>query len=256
MPSTELATIEPGGFVALTTEGADVKEIIDELLGGEALSERDLPKVKIPSGGATTWEVPGPMGLEPAKELRGILVHFKHVRGYWPDEQATGTPPACHSQGPDHSAIGIGTPGGECKTCPLAQFGSDPKNGRGQACSKRELWFLLQEGTYLPLVLSMSPASLQNAGAYRKTTLANAGIRMTSVVTALTLEADTSPDGDKYARVVPKIGGRLTPEEAKAAQEYAASFRPSFDAAASAMAAEGADEVPWADGPEAEPVAA
>lgn len=236
--STDIAVIEAGGYLALNHAGGEIGEIITELLGGQELTERDLPRVKIPTGGSTTWEIPGPGGMEPAKELSGILVHFKFVRAYWPSTAATGTPPACHAEGPELVAVGVGEPGGACKTCPYNEYGSEPKQKRGKACKERELWFMLQPSTFLPLVVSLSPMSLQAAGAYRKTTLAGIGVRTTSVVTAITLEADTNPEGEKFARAVPRMAGMLDPQEAEKAREYAIQFRPAFDAAAQAIASE------------------
>lgn len=241
MTSTDITIAEPGGYVALTHDTTEVAEILAENLGGEQLTERDLLRVKIPTGGSVTWEIPGPAGVTPSKELTGILVHFKFVRGYWPEDSKTGSPPACHAEGPDTTAIGIGDPGGPCKTCRYHEFGSEPKNGRGRACKDRELWFMLQPGTFLPVVVSMSPMSLKAAGEYRKGALGAAGIRTTSVITAITLEADTNDEGDKFARAVPRLAEMLSPEEAEAARKYAVQFRPMFDAAARQMATEGAD---------------
>lgn len=241
MTSTDLTVQTAGSYLALNHGGEEAKEIITELLGGQDLTERDLPRVKMPSGGSTTWEVPSLGGTEPAKELTGILVHFKFVRGYWPAEERTGTPPTCSAEGPERTAVGTGDPGGPCITCPYNAYGSDPKAGRGKACKERELWFLLQPESFLPLVVALSPMSLRAAADYRIKTLGAAMMRPTNVVTGIKLEADKNPEGDAFARAVPRVVARLEPEEAQAAREYAMQFRPDFDRAAEAMAAEGSD---------------
>ena len=233
---TELARIEPGGYVALNEDPAGIKAIIDENLGGQELGEFDLPRIKVPSGGGRTWEIPSLSGVEPAKTLEGIVVHFKLTRAYWPASQANGTPPACRS---DNGIIGVGEPGGQCKTCPLSQFGTavDDKTGdlrNGQACNAKEIWFMLRPGGWLPVVVALPATSLKAAKQYRVGTLGSSGMRLPSVVTAIDLEPMRNNDGD-YAIAKPRVAGILDPEEAKAALAYAAELRPQFDAAAAAI---------------------
>lgn len=238
MASTDLATIEPGGYLALNHTPKEVGEIIADNLGGEQLTEFDLARVKVPSGGGTTWEVPTLGGLEPTKTLTGVLVHFKRTRAYWAPDADSGTPPQCRSEGPDLTAIGVGDPGGPCISCPYAQYGTaiDDKGNPapGQACNSKEIWFLLREGDYLPIVLPLPATSLKAAGAYRKRTLGGVGIRYSSVVTSITLAATKNAKGDSYAVIAPTVAGVLSPEEAERAKAYGDELRPLFDAAAAA----------------------
>ena len=239
--STALAVVEPGGYLALQQTPDEVAEIIADNLGGQDLTEMDLARVKVPSGGATTWEVPSLGGMEPSKTIQGIVVHFKLTRAYWSPDSETGTPPTCRSA---DAIVGIGTPGGACKTCPLAEYGTalDDKGNPapGQACNAKEIWFMLRPGSYLPIVVSLPATSLKPAKAYRVGQLASAGIRLPSVVTEITLRAERNSKGDSYAIVEPKVAGMLDPEEAQRALAYAAQMRPMFDAAAAAINAEGA----------------
>lgn len=243
MATTDIAVIDKGGYLALNHDTEEVIEIVEENLGGQLLSARDLLRVKMPSGGSTTWEVPGPAGPQPTKDLQGILIHFKFVRGYWVPGATKGVPPSCSAEGPEQLAVGIGTPGGACKTCPFNVFGSEVKDngkpGRGKACKERELWFLLQPSMLLPIALSLSPMSLKAAREYRTGTLGSSGIRTHSVVTSITLKANSNPDGDDYAQIVPTMVGALDPEEAAATKEYAARLKPMLDAVATTIAAEG-----------------
>jgi hypothetical protein len=237
-PSTDL-TVPEGQYLALSQDPVEIEEIIAENLGGQEITEFDLPKVKVPSGGGTTWELPP--NAEPSKVLSGIVVYFKLTRQYWDPKAGSGTPPQCRSSG---GIIGIGTPGGDCRTCPLAQFGTavDEKTGElgpGQACNAKEVWFLLRPGgSYLPTVVALPATSMKAAKAYRITDLGSVGIRLSSVVTEITLVEDRNAKGDKYSRVVPVIGARLSDEEARNAAAYARRLRPIFDATAEAMAAE------------------
>jgi len=52
-----------------------------------------------------------------------------------------------------------------------------------------------------------------------------------TVVTTIGLEQDKSAGGDKFSRIVPKLGARLDPEAAERAAQYADAMRPTFEAA-------------------------
>jgi hypothetical protein len=214
--------VTTGGFLALNHEPDQVRDVVQANLGGQEISPFDLARVRIPGSGGTTWEVPSIEGNIPAKEISGIVVSFRLVRGYWPGEFKGSEPPQCSS---DDNRVGIGDPGGDCATCPLAEFGSDLKSGRGQACKQMEQWFVLTADQLLPIVLSLPPQSLAPARKYRLN-LASAMLRLDQVVTKLTLDTDTNPDGVKYAYAVPTLGGRLDPDEAKRALEYTRMLRP------------------------------
>lgn len=233
--STELAPIKPGGFVALNHAGAETREIIEELCGGQELTERHLPRAKNPSGGATQWQIPGPAGLESVGEITGILVAFKFVRARWRDKDENGMkvalgaePPRCSSVGPESRAVGTGDPGGPCRTCPLSVFGS-AENGRGKECKEREVWFMLREGSFMPLVVQMPAMSLGAVQEYRMGTLASIGVRATSVMTSINLAPESNSEGD-FAVAVPRMVGMLDPDEAAQAREYGAQFSTAFDA--------------------------
>ncbi len=246
--STALAIIKPGGYLALNhslDEMGDMLDVLAENLGGESLTARDLPRIGIPAAGGLAWEIPTADGdIEPSKTLAGIIVHFERTHSYWPPSQDSGTPPVCSSVGPSFKAVGIGDPGGPCRTCPLNQFGTkvrpDGREAAGKACTERENWFLMVPDRPLPIVLSLSPASLGAAKDYRVKTLGSVGKRMSSVVTSITLANDTNDTGDKYSYIVPTIAGNLSPDEANKAREYAMGLRPVFAATSAAVAAEAA----------------
>lgn len=239
MASTEIATIEPGGYLALNHDIGDIQAIVADNLAGQDVGEFDLPRVGMPAGGATVWQVPTLGGPQNVEELSGILVYTKQTRSYWSNDQDTGEPPLCSS--PD-SIIGVGTPGGDCRTCPLSQFGSkiNEKTGepdKGQACTQRAVWFLLREEGFLPIVVSLSPTSLKAAKQYMLA-LAGAGIRFNEVVTTIGLEQDRNAGGDKYSRAVPTLGAKLDPETATRARAYADLLKPIFDRTAQAVTTE------------------
>src|SRR5262245_14820000 len=149
MPEKLPAKIESYTVVQMTTE--ELSETIIENLSGTQLSRMDLDTVRIPSGGGTSWTVPGLDGEETVKVLRGVIVHQTVARGYWETsfEDQSGAPPTCYS---NDGKVGIGTPGGDCASCKFNQWGTDRRGGKGKACRELRLLFILQVGSVLPFV--------------------------------------------------------------------------------------------------------
>lgn len=230
MASTDIAVIEPGGFLALNHTVEEVKDIVEANLAGQEVSEFSLRRVGVPAGGATRWEIDDGLGnTESVEELSGIIVVKRNTRAYWEGEFTGGNePPQCSSR---DSVVGVGDPGGECRTCQFAQFGSakDGK-GRAQACKQMAQWFLLTEGDLLPMVVTLPPGSLKAAGDYL-IALSSAVLRFDQVVTSLSLEKTKNADGIDFARVKPRLAGKLDEEAAKRAAEYGDMLRPIFDRA-------------------------
>lgn len=224
MPSTDLVTIDTAGYPALTYQPQELAEILRDTVGPDGLDTFDLPRITMPPGGMTRWEVPAPGGSEAREELTGIVMHYKLTRAYWPDADTVGQPPTCSSH---DSIVGIGDPGGECRTCPWSQFGSDGR--RGQACKMSEVWFLFVEGALLPFVLALPPSSLRAAKAYRVGELAAFGKRPSDVLTAVTLEKKQTPEGQAFSVAKPRIAQLLDEQTAAGVRERAEVFRPLLD---------------------------
>lgn len=254
MATTDLTTIEPGGFLALTSSIDDVRAFIDANLAGQDINEFDLTRITVPSGKATKYrfEIPTLEGSEAVDEIQGIIVFQKQTRAYWPlsiEDGGGNIPPSCSS--PD-AKIGYGKfwatredpdPDGEprqqaCAQCPQSQFGSD--GARGQACSQNGQLFLLMETGFLPAVVQVPPTSLGSVKKYMLA-LANAGVRFDQVLTVLALEKKANAGGIEYAQIVPRLGGRLDPDTAQRARAYGEALRPTFEAAAAAAAPATAD---------------
>lgn len=212
-------------YQVMTFDKKELMEVIQENLQGVALSPSDLDVIKVPGGGATMWTVPTLDGEEDVKELTGVVVHWQNRRGYWSqsiEETGGGTPPDCSSEDGIH---GIGTPGGECAKCPLAEFGSG-KNG-GQACKQNILLFLLTEGDVLPKVVKVPPTSISGIRKYF-IRLAGKGIRYYGVQTTLTLVKEKNDSGINYAKIEPKVASVLTKEQMKFFKDYAESIKPAL----------------------------
>jgi hypothetical protein len=239
MASTEIATVDSGAYLALNHDPSELREILQANLGATELTERNLPRVKVPTGGGTTWSIPGPFGDEMSKDLTGVLVYFKRTRAYWTSKKLSGEPPACVSE---DGIRGIGSPGGACRACPMNVFGSAAKlagadaGAKGKACKEREVWFLLRAGGFLPVVLSLPSMSLRDAEGYR-INLSSGGVPLEAVETTVTLRQETGADGP-FAIAVPKFSAQLSPDDRARARAYAADMRPQFEAVVAAMATE------------------
>lgn len=197
-------------------------------IGSGGITPFDLDRVRVPAGGGTTFEIPGLDGVAEAKTLEGVIVHWRSPRGYWResfDATGGGTPPDCSS---DDGITGVGDPGGECGSCPLARFGSSEK-GRGQACRQMRLLFMVREGDRLPIVVVVPPSSLKEVGRYFLR-LAGNSVPYYAATTRLELRKTKNKDGIGYSEIVPSIGARLTQEETSRILDYAKGLAPVFAA--------------------------
>ena len=227
---------------AIMRQDIDIKEVIENNLGGEQLSALDLERVKIPGSGGTTWEVPKFGGIDEIKELNVLIIYNAVNRTYWevPYGEGGPTPPDCFSE---DAVNGIGNPecpsaSGKCKDCPMAKFGT-AKGGKGdgQACSKKRTFFFLREGNILPMTLNAAPASLKNALQYL-IGLTSAGMEPHHVVTRLTLEKDKSRTGSvEYSKVIfTPLKDSIPAEQIPAINEYVANITPFLKKTAKEMA--------------------
>lgn len=220
--SNELVKLE--NYAALQMNALELKEVLQENLGGEAISAFELDRVKVPSGGGTTWEVPTLEGVEDAKAIEGVVIYFKNQNAYWKEKyDGQNNPPNCVS---NDGMVGIGTPGGDCAVCPLNAFGSE---GKGKACKNMRPLFVLREGDVLPLVLTLPPTSLKDARKYFLR-LASKGIPYYGVITEITLDKDKNENGITYSKAKLSLKGRLDPDTVKKLKAFQDSLKPALDA--------------------------
>lgn len=175
-----------------------LQSILEENTGGQGINLFAVNRVKMPTGGATIWQMPDEDGA-PAKTIDGIIVYQHFVRAYWEGDSPTaGTPPQCSS--PD-GVTGYGDPGGECHACPLSKFGSRAGGKRGQACKLGRRLYILQPDGLFPLILSLPPMSLGNASTFFLR-LAEKELVYRHVVVSISLEKAQNAGGQPYARAV------------------------------------------------------
>lgn len=212
MAKEDKALVAAGGesnYPALAGSSTTVMATIEENLGGRALTAADLMRVKVPSGGGAAWDLGD--DEDPTKTLNAVVIHSRNIRACWEAEFTGGNnPPDCSS---DDGKTGYGTPGGACRDCVNAQFGS---KGRGQKCKQMQQLFLLLPGFFLPVILNVPPTSLKNYSNYA-IKLGSRGLSISGVVTELTLEKDKSGDGIEYSKIRLKKIANLPPEQAAVA---------------------------------------
>jgi hypothetical protein len=221
--------IVPVEFTALADTGG--KFSMSEVLKTnfpKGVTPSDLDRIKVPAGGATSWEITTLKGEESVKSIEGIILVADDNRMYY-DGPYTGEnePPTCFS--PD-GEIGFGDPGGECKVCPLAQWGS-ADNGSGQACSLRKNMLILRPDSMLPVIISAPPGSIKSITDYLKR-ITGAGLPHYAVVSSLKLSKKKSGEGIQYAAIEPEFVRELADEEIAKVLEYRQQIAPAFQAAA------------------------
>ena len=214
----ELAKQETS-FMVLENAPAAI-EALRANLEGEALSPMDLDRVVMPAGGGVTWCIPTLEGDETTQEIIGVIVGVQNCRAYWAGDFAGGgDPPDCVSE---DNVTGVGEPGGVCKFCPMAEFGSDSR-GKGQACKQIKRLFMLRPGSMLPLVVTLPPTSIRPATRYLLR-LAGVGLKYQAAVTRITLEKTKNSEGIAYSTAVFALAGKLDPGQSQVMEDYAKSM--------------------------------
>jgi hypothetical protein len=208
--NTELAVQTQSGYLALANPEA--LNFADEMNGLDISPE----KIKIPSGGGLTFEVPGEDGEpEPVKEINGVIIYHHPVYMRYETKYTGGSnPPDCGSFDGKTGSDAKGSH--DCKTCPYNQFGTD-ENG-AKACKNRRRIYILREGECFPLMLSLPPASLKSFTKYLKFLLTK-NRPSNSVVTRFSLKSATSGNMT-YSQAVFSVDRALTAEEYAAIQPY------------------------------------
>ena len=217
--SKEVAHSKISEYAALSAPAERMSQILSNNLGGASIRPFDLDRVKVPAGGATSWEVPSLKGPEPTRELVGIILAARDSKQYWHKRADDGgsSPPDCVST---DLINGVGDPGGPCQVCAFNQFGSAVNEKgqatKGKACKDTKLMLFIRPGDVLPLVISAPATSLNSAKKYFLR-LAQSQLMFQNVVTKLTLKQEKSAGGVAYAEIEFTYVRDLTPEESSRA---------------------------------------
>lgn len=189
----------------------------------------DFPRVKIPSGGAVSFEVPGddPESPDSVKAIEGIILYNHGASAYWPEgaEYDDNVPPLCSSV---DGKTGIGDPGGACAVCELNRYGTgvDAKGNptKGKACKNMRHLYILRSGEYLPILLSLPPTSLRPFNDFMNMAFITRRRPTWSAIVQISLkrvENGSSPYSVASFRKV----GNITGEQLAQVKQYAESFR-------------------------------
>ena len=243
-----LTIIDPSTYAIATPDALEFMADID------APSFDELPLIKVPAGGGTSWELPNG---EPAKEFQGIILDRQETRGYWIssfEETGGGSPPDCSSldnrhgngmyDGTHFNAEGdLLNPGGLCQVngvarCPMAQWGSG--KGNAQACRLITRVPILLPDALLPAILRLPPSSYGKndqdgiAAGVRKYEVnqVSLGRRLWQVITAVSLVKDTSAGNHEYSAARFRSLGNVPPALAAVVKRYREAFLPTITAAA------------------------
>lgn len=240
-------------IAALSDEGGDLQQVIQENFGGSGLTLADLDKIKLPSGGAVSWEIPTIMDDEPntSKELVGVIIGWADKKAWWVKsfaESEGNEQPDCRSNDMVH---GIGNPlaafndkerelmdagkigmpvrdsgGYLCATCPHNEFGSAAQ-GAGKSCQDKRFLIMLLQDSVIPVLVRAPATSIMPVKQYFKR-LASAKKSYLSVLTSLSLVkiAGKQP----YSQIVCKAVRSLTPEEIAQVRELRTPFQAALDA--------------------------
>lgn len=219
MTTKAVAVKEDNQFALMAMGKNEIKDLIEQNLAGENIDPNtDLVRIKVPTGGGTTWTIPTIEGDVDTKEITGIIVAHQLIRVYWQEAygKGGGTPPDCSSM---DCITGEGDPGGDCMNCEFSQFKSDPDpKSDAQACSQKRLLFMVLKDEILPCVVSAPPTSLKSTKKFLLG-LSSRRKKFTSIFTKLTLVKK-----DEYAVIVFESGGEVPNPELTAM--YAETIRP------------------------------
>lgn len=213
--ANELAKVDVESFALVKADPVKTGEMIRANIGDRDITAGQLDRIKVPSGGATNWNIMGLDGEESMKELQGIIMHWTEPRAFWLKQFGTGEAGARPDCASDDSTFGVGDPGGLCSKCPNAQYGTkrgpDGKLGKGQACKQIRQLFLIQRDELLPMIVNVPPASLKACSQYFLR-LASKLTPYWGVVTNLRLTR-CDMQGAPYAKIDFSVGAKLGGEQ-------------------------------------------
>ena len=186
-------TVQPSGFGL-----AESLEMLQLAMQEECAGmEFSLDRVKIPAGGITSFEIPAGEETETVKELDCVILLSHPSNTYYREAyKGSSNPPDCSSSDGIH---GVGDPGGDCRLCPLNQFGTG--GGRAKACKNKRILYILRENEIFPLMLILPPGSLRSFSKYVQTVLTR-GRRPHQVVTRITLKKTRHDDTPEFSQAV------------------------------------------------------
>ena len=217
-----LTTLDSFVLPSMTEERAEQQ--IDDLNDFEGIM-MTFPRIKIPGGGSTLFEIPGASPDKPdyVPAIEGILIYNHNTNAYWEEgsEYDMNTSPVCSS--PD-GKTGYGTPGGACVDCPYNQYESDPNGGKGKACKNMCSLYILESGKPMPINLLLSPTSLKAYSNFVQSAFLMRNRPIWGSLIHIELRKETNGPNN-YAVAVFKLLGDFTGEKLAEIKRYAIEAR-------------------------------
>ena len=220
--STEKTAIMAAETSTYLTQPVNLTDLFSEELDG---LRPTFERIKIPAGGALSYEVPGddPNSPDMAKDFCAVILYHHPVNSYFKEKfNGSANPPECSSI---DGKIGVERDSGEChdcKTCPMAQFGSG-ENG-GMACKQKRCLYLLREGEILPIIMTLPTGSLGEFTKYI-TRLVAKGKHANTVVTKFALKKAQNSTGINYSQATFATVRSLNPAEKAAIDSMSAQVK-------------------------------
>lgn len=220
----ENALITMENFKLPTVTSEDTENIIDELNDFEGIT-MTFPRIKIPGGGSTQFEIPSDNPEKPdyLPAIEGIIIFNHNTNAYWEagSEYDMNTSPACCSQ---DGKTGYGTPGGACAACQYNQYASDPNGGKGKACKNMRSLYILQSGKPMPINLLLPPTSLKAFNNFMQYAFIMRDRSTWGSLVRIELRKETN-GSNNYAVAVFSLVGDFTGEKLAEIKEYVKSAR-------------------------------
>lgn len=225
---------------------AELTELIQANVGTQqgAIGKFDLPRLKVPGAGATSWNIETFLGRQTLPYLDVIFLYWRDGRTYWEQEYGSGpkSPPDCKSE---DGVTGTGHPGGICATCPLSQFDDDAQSMKDKKpkCQRKRLSFVLVNGELMPWTFFIPLMSIDPFKKYLLR-LISARKPFWQVVTRIELEPASNSGGIEYAKLKPSVAGILDAEQVKTMAAYIKNMSGVFAAVQMDAEREGGEPVP------------
>lgn len=206
-------------FKSFTTPAEVKADMLEDMGIDEEFTRFSLPKLKVPSGGGSFWQIPGGT---PAETVRGIILAKKAVKTFYIDPDAGNVPPDCKSED-GKRGVGIHRTDQEkasayaCVKCQYNKFGTDCKGGKGKACKDRLILAILTQDGIIPMMLNVPPTSLKKMNEFVMGVLNKHATPMHNIVVDFSLE-ETTNGKQTFSVVNPKFVS-LVPAEAQAAMK-------------------------------------
>ena len=236
---TKELTVVPANDIMIL-QHPEMAETLADALVQSGVSQFDLPRLKVPSGGGLAWEVETLEGVDVKKELEVIIGVVKTgQRAWWqiPVGQGDPQPPSCKSSD-GRTGFGVNTldPDAvaeehDCATCPWAQWGSSRKGAESKAkdCSEKAFILCFSKESALPMLLSVPATSLKALKAYQLK-LIGACRPAHSVVTKLSLRKENNGSND-YSVIEFNYAASLDEEGASSMRSLCEGLRGAFEEA-------------------------